>query len=195
MRPRADATSRDSRPTVVVYRNALLHTTETFIRAQVRALSRWNPVLVGERILPDGLGLDGLSTKLLLPESTSKPRLWLYRVYRYANFADPGVALGMRRLAPQLIHAYFGHLRRGDTVPVGLRSPLHGHPVNEHSTEWHRHPLNHFYLFYLPRMLPLLQISPCVGAVSKAVHQRLVEYDVEAKKVKDRAIRFLVSIG
>ena len=169
MKPGAGGPFPGVRPTVLVYRNVLLNQTETFISEQVRALSRWKAVLVGERLMPDGLQLDGLSTALLLPESIRGMRRWLYRVCRYANFADPGVSQRLRQLGPRLIHAHFGPSGvemwpYARALRLHLLVTLHNLDIRKHTTEWRKHPSNRRYRLYPTPLLRMPLFSPSAFA-------------------------------
>ena len=103
----AGQATRGARPSVVVFRKRLLPWSETFIAAQVGAMSRYHPVLVGysrdprggkyldgrDVLLLDDYGvIPGLS-RLLLKSTGRMPRRWLD-------------AIAERK--PSVVHAHFG---------------------------------------------------------------------------------------
>ena len=96
-----------NRPTAVVFRKRLLPWSETFIANQVRAMTRYHPLLVGysrdprggkylegldQLLLDDASAIPGLS-RLMLKVTGRLPRRWLGEI-------------GARR--PSVVHAHFG---------------------------------------------------------------------------------------
>ena len=121
----------EARPRVLVYRNELLRSSETFIREQALALERYEPCFVGV-VLNSGLALP--PEKVFLPAYSGlggmfrKQMLW-----RFPAFPRPYIET-LRALSPSLIHAHFafdGYWAR--RIARALRIPLvvtlHGYDV------------------------------------------------------------------
>jgi colanic acid/amylovoran biosynthesis glycosyltransferase len=91
-------------PNVLVFKETLLPPSETFILAQMGALKRFFPSLVGLEPAPNSLKLDKLP--LLLSRRASKVADLRAKVYRRAALA-PLFHHRVRHLRPDLIHAHF----------------------------------------------------------------------------------------
>lgn len=108
-------------PSILIYRTALLPTSETFVLSQPEALKHFTPHFVGCR------RVDGL----LLPEGRfhfingdgplGSTRQIMYRLFGFA----PGLMRELRRLNPVLVHAHFGM----DSVPGLLLARQLGVPL------------------------------------------------------------------
>ncbi|WP_063643030.1 glycosyltransferase [Actinoplanes sp. N902-109] len=108
---------------VVVWRSALLPASETFVRAQSRALSRWQACFAGAFRVASPLAAD--DDVIVFPPGF----LWLRVTGR-----SPRLRRALRGLRPDLVHAHFG----GDgwlisasaaALGVPLIVTLHGHDV------------------------------------------------------------------
>lgn len=95
--------SRDARPRVVVWRSSLIRGSETFIRNQASALTRWRPLLLGIRRLRSPVsaaddhfvgGGGALNQQFA--------RLWIA-----LNVPRPGTASAVRALGAALLHVHF----------------------------------------------------------------------------------------
>ncbi len=101
MSPGADRL--DQRPVVAVWRSSWLARSETFVRAQVEALTRWSPLTVGLRRLPDGLPFQpdfapftrSLSSRVAFKVSELSSHRFVFDRY-------------LRDHDVRLIHAHFG---------------------------------------------------------------------------------------
>ena len=91
-------------PNVLIFAEKLLHPSETFILAQMGALRRFSPYLVGLEPTSKGLPLD--DPPLLLSRRASRTADLRAKVYRRTGFA-PVFHRGVRDLRPELIHAHF----------------------------------------------------------------------------------------
>jgi colanic acid/amylovoran biosynthesis glycosyltransferase len=91
-------------PNVLIFKETLLPPSETFILAQMGALTRFSAHLVGLEPTPRGLPLD--RQPLLLSRRASKTAEFRAKVYRRTGFA-PLFHRGLRDLQPDLIHAHF----------------------------------------------------------------------------------------
>jgi colanic acid/amylovoran biosynthesis glycosyltransferase len=91
-------------PNVLIFKETLLPRSETFILAQMGALTRFSPHLVGLEPTFKSLPLD--KPPLLLSRRASKTADLRAKVYRRTGFA-PLFHRGLRDLRPDLIHAHF----------------------------------------------------------------------------------------
>jgi colanic acid/amylovoran biosynthesis glycosyltransferase len=91
-------------PSVLIFKETLLPPSETFILAQMRALTRFRAHLVGLEPTPKGLLLD--TPPLLLSRRASKGSDLRAKVYRRTGLA-PVFHSRVKRLRPDVIHAHF----------------------------------------------------------------------------------------
>ena len=109
-------------PTVLIFKETLLPPSETFILAQMRALTKFSSHLVGLERTVKGIPLD--ETPLLLSRSASMAANLRAKFYRRTGFA-PLFHRRVRLLQPDIVHA---HLASGGMtlLPLlkALRRPL-----------------------------------------------------------------------
>jgi len=91
-------------PSVLIFKETLLPPSETFIVAQMGALTRFSPHLVG--LEPTTTGLPLADPPLLLSRSASKAADLRAKIYRRTGFA-PVFHRRVRDLRADLIHAHF----------------------------------------------------------------------------------------
>jgi glycosyltransferase involved in cell wall biosynthesis len=176
---------------VVVFREDLLPISQTFIKEQVRALKRWDPLLTGLRFV-QGLDLRELNCRLLsgwLPRRLSRK---LVPPLRELEWAPAGMRRQLRALAPALIHVHFAT----DLVAMWpilrcVQSPilvtLHGYDINIYEEFWQRQGCaGRRY----PSRLRAIARDPRVHfiAVSKAIQVRAIEYGIPPEKISVRYI-------
>src|SRR5262245_14155743 len=89
----------DARPTVLVYRGDLLPLSETFIKQQLLALSRWRGVLTGQRQLNE-LPLEGLPIEVLRPTDRSILERARWKVSEAAGTLPGAVVEQLKRSKP-----------------------------------------------------------------------------------------------
>ncbi len=174
--------------TVVLCSSSLLPYSETFIAEQARALKRWRPVLAGEQRLADGLPLDDLDVRLLLPPGAA--HAFGRRLCRWLQLPYPRSLLALRAIGARLMHVHFGTnavdlwpLARALNLPMLVT--LHGYDITVAPDWWEAGrggPLRRSY----PRRLRALAREPGVRfcAVSQAVRERAIEYGLPADKVE-----------
>jgi glycosyltransferase involved in cell wall biosynthesis len=186
--PRAGAGLSTARPTVLVYRNALLPFSETFIKEQVLAYRRWRGVLIGKHAQRE-LSLDGLDARMLWPvRSYALSRAW-WKMSRAFDAAPSPVVAMLRREAPSLLHAHFGldavdawPLARALAVPMLVT--LHGYDINIEREWWEAGHWGRRFQRYPERLLALAA-SPQVHfvAVSQAIRRRAVAFGIPQEKI------------
>lgn len=91
-------------PTILIFKETLLPPSETFILAQMRALKRFSPQLVGLERVRNGLSLG--ENPILLTRRASKVAALRAKLYRRTGFA-PLFHHRIKQLRPDLIHAHF----------------------------------------------------------------------------------------
>lgn len=176
-----------------VFRSNLLGYSETFIKAQVLSHRRWQPIVLGLRAV-QGLSLDGLDIRFLLPQSPWLLRKVWSRGHKYAGAVPPGTIRRLRRENAKLLHAHFGRdgvvaapIARALGVP--LLVTLHGYDINIHREWWEAGRGGHRMRDFPERLLKLAR-EPSVHfiAVSEAIRARAVAFGIPEKKVTVRYI-------
>jgi glycosyltransferase involved in cell wall biosynthesis len=171
---------------VIVFKSELLRDSEVFIREQVRAYTRWNPVLVGFH--PTGnLDLSGLQVDFLGGRNPSKWSRRTRKLLRELNIPAPGVVRRLKRWNASLLHIHFGielvamwPAARSLGVPV--LTTLHGLDVNIDDETWSKEGIpGKFY----PRRLVDIARAPSVYfvAVSDAIRKRAIDRGISASKI------------
>jgi glycosyltransferase involved in cell wall biosynthesis len=170
------------RPSIVIYRTALLALSETFVLSQAKAMEHFAPYFVGFRRV-GGLSLPEERFHLIGEVGPlASTRNALYRVCGWS----PGLKRKLRLLNPLLVHAHFGV----DSVPAlwlarKLGIPLvvtyHGYDVtmkDEYAREY-----SYDYRRYL-RWRPTIQKEAALFiAVSEFVRSRLINQGFPTGKV------------
>jgi glycosyltransferase involved in cell wall biosynthesis len=177
--------------TLLILKSELLPYSETFIKEQVQACSRWHPVLVGTTRV-QGLRLDGLDIRLLprvLPRVSLGPlRQVASKLWRSLDVAPPGTVRMLRKVSAELAHAHFGFeavafwpIVRRLGLPMAVT--LHGVDIMTHREWWEQH--GGFIGSQYPRRLLALGRSPKVHfvAVSQAIKQRAIEFGLPAERI------------
>lgn len=172
-----------------MFRNDLLHRSETFIKEQVFALTHWNPVLVGYRKVQDGLDLIGVDVRIVPGLTKGKWQRWRLRLCQWLGIAHPPTVRVLRKIGANLVHVHFGT----DAVDIwpsvrklGLPTlvTLHGYDISIYREWWeagHGGLLRRAY----PRRLLRMAKDPDVRfiAVSQAIMDRAIEYGIPAGKI------------
>ena len=176
---------------VVVFREDLLPISQTFIKEQVVALKRWEPLLTGLRFV-GGLDLQDLDCRLLsgwLPRRVSRK---LVPPLRELGLMPVGMRWQLRELAPAIVHVHFAT----DLVAVwpllkSVQAPilvtLHGYDINIYEQSWHEEG---YVARRYPSRLRAIARDPRVHfiAVSNAIQTRAIEYGIPAEKISVRYI-------
>ncbi len=174
---------------VIVFRSDLLHRSETFIKEQVIALTKWAPVLVGYRKVEHGLDLTGIDVRILPGLGTGKWGRLRLRLCQWLEIAHAPSVRALRAVGANLIHVHFGT----DAVNVwpsvrklGLPMlvTLHGYDINIYRKWWEAGqggPLMRTY----PRRLLRMAKAPGVRfiAVSNAIARRAIQYGIPEEKI------------
>ncbi len=179
---------------VLVCRAGLLPYSETFIREQLLAYSRWKPVLVGTHRVEPGLPVDGLDLRLLHNATPTLPSRLYKRVLRELHVAPPGAAQRLRGEKAALVHVHFGTdavdywpLLEKLGLPVVVT--LHGFDINVHKHEWRRSRTSLANRRYPDRLVALSkQRGVHFVAVSEAIRQRAIDYGIAPESITVRYI-------
>ena len=123
--------TRDALPRVFIYREELLRISETFIRGQAEALTRYQPIYVGLRKARTSLLLGSPALQLNSgPFLLGNVRAEAYRYYPWA----PLFHGRLKQLRPSLLHAHFAMdatqtLAMHRKLRVPLLVSLHGYDI------------------------------------------------------------------
>jgi len=170
-------------PKVIIYSDYLLAASETFIQAQVRALSQYQPVYVGSRRIP-GLDLQGEEIHIL------NPRVNTWGKVRELSFKLTGFAPDfMKRLAalrPVLLHAHHGpNGLRALPIARELQIPLvvtfHGSDVTVTDLRYQKATLG--FRHYLANKQKLKKSKSMFLAVSQFIRRKLVDQGFPEERV------------
>lgn len=179
---------------VLVCRAGVLPCSETFIREQLLAYTRWKPVLVGTHRVEPGLSVEGLALRLLHSATpTFRSRLYK-RLLRELHMAPPGGLAKLRHENAALVHVHFGTdavdywpLLKRLNLPVMVT--LHGFDINIHKEVWQRDRGSLANRRYPERLLAMSrQRGVHFVAVSEAIRRRAIEYGIAADAITVRYI-------
>jgi glycosyltransferase involved in cell wall biosynthesis len=189
-----ESSETDRARRVAVYRSPVLPLSETFIRDQVSALTRWRATLVGEMLMADRPSLDGVALRAL-------PDTALGRFARRADRAaelllghSPRKRFVVRSLQPTLVHVHFATeaVNLWPTIArLGLPMivTLHGYDINTHADWWRAGHGGRLMRSYPDRLVELSrQRSVHFIAVSKAIRRAAIAYGLPAERLTVRHI-------
>jgi glycosyltransferase involved in cell wall biosynthesis len=174
---------------VIVFRSDLLPLSETFIKAQVQALTRWQPILIGYRLVPGGLSVRGLNVRLIPGLSSSIFGRIKLRLCQLLGMAHRPTMCVLREINARLVHVHFGteavdlwpSVRKLD---LPMLVTLHGYDINIHR-EWWEAGHGGIHRRNYPARLLRLAHAPGVRfiAVSEAIRVRAMEFGIPEDKV------------
>ncbi|KON66046.1 GDP-mannose-dependent alpha-(1-6)-phosphatidylinositol monomannoside mannosyltransferase [Komagataeibacter europaeus] len=177
-----------SRPCVAIYRTQILPWSETFVRDQARALTRWRPVLIGERTVGQ-LPLDGMAVRALHDGPPTFFQRLIGMGSRYLERPVPGMMKLARAVNPALVHAHFGFdgveawpVARALHVP--LLVTLHGSDITTHMHWFASGGGGRRWRAY-PRRLKLLAARPQVSfvAVSHSIREAALRAGLPEQRI------------
>ncbi len=160
---------------VVVWRSALLGASETFIRNQADALSRWQPVYVGATKVDSVLARD----TDLIAYPTAEDRRAFLRLRLTST--SPRLRQLIAGVGPDLVHAHFGGdgwLVSGSTG-VPLVVTLHGHDVT-------RQPESPglLGLRYRRNLRSVFGRARLLIAVSEVIRERAIRWGADPARIR-----------
>jgi glycosyltransferase involved in cell wall biosynthesis len=179
---------------VIIYTTSLLPYSETFVREQTKALRTWQPILVGQQRVQNGLSLEGLDVQILFYKNIQPLSLWAFKGCRELGLAYPPSVHRLRKINADLVHVHFA-TAAVDIWPVvrhldvPMLVTLHGFDVNIHREWWERGRAGWRRRNY-PRRLLAMASDPRVRfvAVSKAIKSRALEWGIPEEKIEVRYI-------
>lgn len=174
---------------VAVFRHDLLPVSETFIRAQVKSLRNWQAVLVGRRLVGEGLRLDGIPIRII-PGADSTYGQWLERLEFWLKRPIQRLVRTFESLDVGLVHAHFG-TDATDIWPsvkaagLPMLVTLHGYDINIHKRSWESGYGGLRRRVYPGRLLWMAR-DPSVSfiAASNALKLRAVEAGIPREKIR-----------
>lgn len=169
---------------VAIFRSDLLKVSETFIYEQARALTSWQPILLGFRDVPGGLQVPDVS-RAIVPGGNK-----LFRTLRFwLGRPVPALVMLLKEQKVDLVHVHFGTDATDIWPSVRLlRLPmvvtLHGYDINIHRDWWEAGREGIRRRVYPARLLQMAR-DPKVSfiAVSKAIKSRAIEYGIPEGKI------------
>lgn len=168
---------------VAVFRASLLGASETFIRDQVRALSSWEPILVGLWETEQALATPGIRREVLATHWRSAA--WRFLLAR----PIPSLVQLLQRRRVSLVHAHFGPdaVRAWPSVRAAglpLLVTLHGYDITTRREWWEQGHAGWAMRLYPSRLLRMAR-HPRVRfiAVSHAIRQRATDYGIPPDKI------------
>jgi len=171
-----------STPRVVIWRDVWLPRSETFVRDQMAALTRWEPVQVGVKHLDDGLPVDPVFAPL--------PGWWPGLAIR--AFGSRGVqraaTRAVERTGAVLLHAHFGP-SAVHALPVARAAGL-PMVVTFHGYDVTRTPYLGYGqgLYYRRRLARVFDYADRLLAVSEFIAERVLALGAPEHKVEVRHI-------
>jgi glycosyltransferase involved in cell wall biosynthesis len=174
---------------VIVFRSDLLHRSETFIKEQVIALTKWAPVLVGYREVENGLDLTGIDVRILPGLGTKKWKRLRLRLCQLLGIAHAPTVRALRAVGANLIHVHFGtdavnvwpSVRR---LGLPMLVTLHGYDINIYRRWWETGQGGLLMCTYPHRLLRMAKASDVSFiAVSKAIARRAIQYGIPEEKI------------
>jgi colanic acid/amylovoran biosynthesis glycosyltransferase len=176
---------------VLVYREAILPMSETFIKQQILSMTAWAPVLFGGIKVERGLDLNDIKHVAVFDRGPSFLQQVGRLACRYLGVVNPSYLKAARALKPDLIHVHFGTdalmaypLAKALRVPLVIT--LHGYDAHCYPSSFERGDYGHFYRRYPTRIKKIAQ-DPSVRfvAVASAVKKSAVsQLGVPAEKIE-----------
>ena len=176
---------------VLVCRCALLPQSETFIKEQILACSRWQPVLVGTHRVP-GLDVEQLDTRMLYDSqaSPSMPVKAYRKLIGQLDLAPRSIVRRLQEEGAAVVHVHFGtdavvywpFLRR---LGLPVLVSLHGYDIQIERSWWESGAGGWLMRNYPQRLLAMGR-HPLVRfiAVSAAIRERAIEYGLPAARIR-----------
>ncbi|GID27826.1 glycosyltransferase [Paractinoplanes brasiliensis] len=162
---------------VVVWRSAMIPASETFIRNQADALSRWTPVYLGATKTRSTLARD---TDITLFRSQRDPDFLRLRLFG----SSPALRRALAAQQPDLVHAHFGGdgwLISGESARTGipLVVTLHGHDVTRQPASPGAKGIRHRH-----NLRTVFGRASILVAVSEVIRQRAIGWGADPAKVR-----------
>jgi colanic acid/amylovoran biosynthesis glycosyltransferase len=165
-------------PKVLIWRSAMLLGSETFVRAQADALTRWEPVYAGATKIDSPLSRD---TDLIAYPTEADRRAFLR--LRLTG-TSPQLQKTIAAVRPELVHAHFG----GDgwlisasaaRAQLPLIVTLHGHDVTRQPSSTGPKGVR-----YRRNLRTAFQRAKVLIAVSEVIRERAIHWGADPAKVR-----------
>lgn len=169
--------------TVLIYRNELLHFSETFIKAQAEGLQAFHPRLAALRRVIKGLPL--ADDSILLTETRSVFDKLRFRLYNATGVA-PVFHRRLQLARPRLLHAHFAvdgarALPIAERLGIPLVITLHGYDVTTKDSGLRALPGGAFYLKHRQRLWDGAAVFLCI---SEFLRERALAAGFPAEKLR-----------
>ena len=173
--------------TILIYRQALLPISETFIQAQAGALRAFQPRFAG--LLPAASSLPLAPDAMLLSRSRSLISHGKTALYKSAGLA-PHFHQRVRLARPCLIHAHFAPdgaaaLPLADALGVPLLVTLHGYDVTERDRYMRKTLAGKLYLLRRARLWQRAALFICV---SEFIREQALQAGFPKEKLRVHSI-------
>ncbi|TDS88338.1 glycosyltransferase involved in cell wall biosynthesis [Rahnella sp. BIGb0236] len=173
---------------VVVFRTKLLPFSETFIKEQVLSYKEWNPVLVGQFHIENGLDINECDF-VTFEEKISIFSNFKRNFYKLISFSPSRDEKLLRALEPDIIHIHFGvdavinwSLFRRFDLPILIT--LHGYDINIKKAWWKSGKEGLHLKDYPERILKIAQSKNVTFiAVSQELKKKAIEFGIPADKI------------
>jgi colanic acid/amylovoran biosynthesis glycosyltransferase len=164
---------------VAIWRSAMLPGSETFIRAQGDALTRWSPAYVGATRIDSALSRP--DDVIVFPDGPAGRRDFLG--LRLAG-TSPRLRAVLTRVRPDLVHAHFGGdgwliSRTAQQAGVPLIVTVHGHDVTRQPLSPGLHGLR-----YRRNLRSVFDRAALVIAVSEVIRDRAEACGADPAKIR-----------
>jgi glycosyltransferase involved in cell wall biosynthesis len=174
--------STQARPKVLIFRNEVLPSSETFILAQAKALRTFEPVFAGVHAAPHSLALDVAAT-LVSPSPTLSGKV-MRHVYWRTSIA-PKFYRHLRSIGLDLIHAHFA-VDGAAALPVRARLgiplivTLHGYDVTSSEAFLRRSNEGRLYLRRRKELWARASLFLCI---SEFIRDKALEQGFPSEKL------------
>jgi colanic acid/amylovoran biosynthesis glycosyltransferase len=165
-------------PRVAVWRSAMLGGSETFVRNQGDALTRWRPVYVGAHKVESPLARE--SDLIAYPQAADRNAFLRLRL----TGSSPRLRRLLAEIGPRLVHAHFGGdgwLVSGEAKRLGI--PLivttHGHDVTRQPASAGAHGVR-----YRRNLRSVFARAAVVLAVSEVIRSKAIGWGADPAKVR-----------
>lgn len=170
---------------IAFYRESILPISETFIYDQIISLKSWDPILIGNSIVKNGLKVEGVR-KLIFRGYKNK---FISSFARFFWLPDFHLMKILRNEKIDLVHIHFGT----DAVNVGpsvmrLGLPmvvtLHGYDINTYKWWWEQGKGGFLGRLYPSRLLKIADYKKIKFiAVSTAIKEKAIKYGIPESKI------------
>jgi glycosyltransferase involved in cell wall biosynthesis len=171
----------DPRPVVVIYKDKLLPSSQTFVRAQAEALRHYVPLYAGSQEVPGGFSLpEGRWAVVNEGGWLGKVQEAVFQVWGWS----PKLVRALRQTKPVLMHCHFGidgvsGMRLAKKLRIPFIVTFHGYDATiapEFASTW-RHRK------YVRQRRVLAREATMFVAVSNHIKERLVDQGFPPEKV------------